>query len=309
MVQKLKDDGLAYDSDGALVVDVSEDADKKEIPPCMILKSDGAALYDTTDLATLIWREEDYHPDKVVYVVDKRQELHFIQVFRAAYKAGIVPKDCELFFLGFGTMNGKDGKPFKTREGGVMRLSDLIDDINTKMYGKIVDNDTMSEDEARKAAEMIGLSAIKYGDLSNIPSKDYVFDIDRFTSFEGNTGPYILYSIVRIKSILAKYEELHQGEGAYPILPPVNDNEAALALILSRFSTAVRQAAAEYAPNRLCAYIYELCNAFNRFYHATKILAIEDAAVLGGYISLLRLTKGVLECCIELLGFEAPEHM
>ena len=309
MVQKLKDDGLAYESDGALVVDVAEEGDKKEIPPCMILKSDGAALYDTTDLATLVWRERDYHPDRILYIVDKRQELHFIQVFRTAYKSGIVPKSCELTFLGFGTMNGKDGKPFKTREGGVMRLSDLMDGINAKMLGKIVDNDTMSEEEALETAQKIGLSAIKYGDLSNIPAKDYVFDVDRFTSFEGNTGPYILYSVVRIKSILKKYETAHPSAMDFPILPPQNEIESDLALNLCRFSSAVRQAAAEYAPNKLCSYIYGICNAFNRFYHATKILSQEDEAVLGGYISLLRLSKDILEQCISLLGFEAPEHM
>lgn len=309
MVQKLKDDGLAYESDGALVVDVAEAGDKKEIPPCMILKSDGAALYDTTDLATLVWREADYHPDRVVYIVDKRQELHFIQVFRTAYKAGIVPKSCTLSFLGFGTMNGKDGKPFKTRAGGVMRLSDLISDIEEKMYEKIVANETMSDEEAKEAAAIIGLSAIKYGDLSNMPSKDYVFDVDRFTSFEGNTGPYILYSIVRIKSILHKYEAMEHADEYYVILPPKSDTERILSLILSRFSSAVYQAGEEYAPNKLCAYIYELCNEFNRFYHATKILAEEDLSLRGSYILLLRLTKDVLEESIDLLGFAAPERM
>ena len=207
MVQMLKDKGFARYDEGALVVDVQEETDNKEVPPCMILKSDGAALYDTTDLATLVEREKDYQPDEVIYVVDKRQELHFTQVFRCAKKTGIVRPETELKFLGFGTMNGKDGKPFKTREGGVMRLENLIREIDEEMYKKIMDNRTVEEEEAKQTAQTVGLAAIKYGDLSNQASKDYIFDVDRFTSFEGNTGPYILYTIVRIKSILNKYQE------------------------------------------------------------------------------------------------------
>ena len=309
MVEQMKADGFAYVSEGALVVDVAEEGDTKEIPPCMILKSDGAALYDTTDLATLVWREQDYHPDSVIYVVDKRQEMHFVQVFRCAKKTGIVPQETELYFLGFGTMNGKDGKPFKTREGGVMRLSELISDINDKMYEKIIENQTMTEEEARQTAEIVGLAAIKYGDLSNQPSKDYVFDVDRFTSFEGNTGPYILYSIVRIGSILRKYHEAGGDEAAYAIRPPENDSERNLMLQTVRFSEAIDGAYREYAPNRLCAYIYELCNAFNHFYHETRILAIEDEAKKGSYVRLLSLVRDVLLTSIDLLGFSAPEKM
>ena len=218
MVQKMKDDGFAYISDGALVVDVKEDTDTKEIPPCMILKSDGASLYNTTDLATIVWRMKDYHPDELIYVVDKRQELYFTQVFRCARKTGLVKPRTGLKFLGFGTMNGKDGKPFKTREGGVMRLQYLLESVNEEMLKKITENQKakenleISEEEAKETAKMIALAAIKYGDLSNQASKDYIFDIDRFTSFEGNTGPYILYTIVRIKSILNKYHSMGKDE-------------------------------------------------------------------------------------------------
>ena len=212
LVDYLKEKGYAYMDQGALVVDVKEESDTKEIPPCMILKSDGASLYTTTDLATIVQREEDFHPDEIIYVVDKRQELHFVQVFRCAKKTHLVPEKTELSFVGFGTMNGKDGKPFKTREGGVMRLERLISEINEEMYKKIVENRSVKGDDAHKTAQMVGLSAIKYGDLSNQASKDYVFDVDRFTSFEGNTGPYILYTIVRIKSILNRYKE----EGGSP---------------------------------------------------------------------------------------------
>ncbi len=309
MVEQMKQKGYAYLSEGALVVDVAEESDTKEIPPCMILKSDGAALYDTTDLATLIWRMRDYHPDSVIYIVDKRQQMHFVQVFRCAKKTGIVPGETELKFLGFGTMNGKDGKPFKTRDGGVMRLSDLITDINQKMYDKIMENASMNEEEATSTAEIVGLAAIKYGDLSNQPSKDYVFDVDRFTSFEGNTGPYILYSIVRIASILRKYEKAEGIQGKSVIYMPETDSERKLMLQVLRFADGIDGAAVELAPNKLCAYIYELCNAFNHFYHETKILSIEDEDRKAGYIRLLTLVQKVLLTCIHLLGFEAPDKM
>lgn len=309
MVEKLKKEGFAYESEGALVVDVKEDTDTKEVPPCMILKSDGASLYTTTDLATLVERRKLFDPDEVIYVVDKRQEMHFIQVFRCAKKTGLVKPETDLEFLGFGTMNGKDGKPFKTREGGVMRLEYLISDINEKMYQKIAENPEISEEEARETARKIGLSAIKYGDLSNQASKDYVFDIDRFTSFEGNTGPYILYTIVRIKSILNKYQA--QGgdltKGRIPAAE--NDSQKTLELVLARFNGALENAFDELAPHKVCAYIYELANAFNKFYHETKILGEEDEEKRAGLVAVLQLTKRVLETCIDVLGFEAPERM
>ena len=309
MVQRLKDEGYAHYDNGALVVDVQEESDNKEVPPCMILKSDGAALYDTTDLATLVQREQDYHPDEVIYVVDKRQELHFIQVFRCAKKTGIVGEDTKLTFLGFGTMNGKDGKPFKTREGGVMRLENLIREIDEEMYKKIMDNRTVEEAEAKRTAEIVGLAAIKYGDLSNQASKDYVFDVDRFTSFEGNTGPYILYTIVRIKSILNKYQENGGSLEGLKILPAESVYEKALMLQVLKFNDVIDTVYEETAPHKICAYIYELANEFNKFYHETKILSEEDEEKKSGYIALLSLAKRVLETCIDLLGFEAPERM
>ena len=309
MVQMLKDKGYARYDDGALVVDVQEETDKKEVPPCMILKSDGAALYDTTDLATLVEREEDYKPDEVVYVVDKRQELHFTQVFRCAKKAGIVRPETELKFLGFGTMNGKDGKPFKTREGGVMRLENLIREIDEEMYRKIMDNRTVEEEEAERTSQIVGLAAIKYGDLSNQASKDYIFDVDRFTSFEGNTGPYILYTIVRIKSILNKYQESGGSPEGLKVRSAENEYEKALMLQVLKFNDVFDAVYEETAPHKLCAYIYELANEFNKFYHETKILSEENEEIKSGYIALLMLTRRVLETCIGLLGFEAPERM
>lgn len=309
MIEEMKKEGYAHLDEGALVIDVQEESDTKEIPPCMIQKSDGASLYGTTDLATLVQRERDYHPDQIIYVVDKRQELHFVQVFRAARKTGIVPEETRLRFLGFGTMNGKDGKPFKTREGGVMRLEMLISEIQEEMYKKIAENRTVDEEEASETAKIVGLSAIKYGDLSNQASKDYVFDVDRFTSFEGNTGPYILYTIVRIKSILSKYE----AEGKNPEETVITETKEGLTktLMLScaRYNEVIAGAFAELAPHKLCAYIYDLANDFNRFYHETRILAEEDPKKKESYIALLVLTKRVLEACIDMLGFEAPERM
>ena len=305
MVEDMKKGGFAYESEGALVVDVAEDSDTKEIPPCMILKSDGAALYTTTDLATLHDRRSKFDPDQVIYVVDKRQEMHFVQVFRCAKKTGIVKPDTKLDFLGFGTMNGKDGKPFKTREGGVMRLETLISDIREAMYNKITENHETDAAEARATSEIVALAAIKYGDLSNQATKDYVFDTDKFISFEGNTGPYILYTMVRIKSILAKYgSDIPKHIGFAQ-----NEHERALMLQLTGFSQVISSAYEEIAPHKICSYIYDVCNAFNRFYHETRILAEEDQAKKEGWIALLKLTLRVLETCIDLLGFSAPEKM
>ena len=306
MLADIKEKGLCRESEGALVLDVQEETDTKEVPPCILVKSDGATLYATTDLATLVQRERDFHPDKVLYVVDKRQSLHFEQVFRAARKAGIVRPETELQFLGFGTMNGKDGKPFKTREGGVMRLERLIREVTEFVYAKIQENNIVEGDAAMETAGKIALAALKYGDLSNLATKDYIFDLDRFSAFEGNTGPYILYTIVRIKSILSKY----QGDvSAATIQPAANDAARDLMLALTRFADNLILCCRDSAPNILCAYIYELAGYANKFYHETKILTEEDPQKQAGYIALIDLTRAVLEQSIDLLGFSAPEKM
>ncbi len=311
MVENMKKGGYAYISEGALVVDVKEETDTKEIPPCMILKSDGASLYNTTDLATIMDRMEHINPDRIIYVVDKRQELYFEQVFRCARKTQLVNPETELKFLGFGTMNGKDGKPFKTREGGVMRLESLVHEINEEMYRKIIGQESrsMPEQEARETAKVVALSALKYGDLSNQASKDYIFDIDRFTSSEGDTGPYILYTIARIKSILAKYKEAGGQLDAVALQPAAGESEKSLMLELAGFQAMMEGAYEETAPHKICAFIYGLANAFNRFYHETKILTEEDRSRKEGWIALLVLVRDVLETCIEVLGFSAPERM
>ena len=309
MVAYMKDGGYARISEGALVVDVKEETDTKEIPPCMILKSDGASLYNTTDLATIMERMREIQPDEIIYVVDKRQELYFEQVFRCARKTKLVKPETELKFLGFGTMNGKDGKPFKTREGGVMRLENLIKEINDEMYKKITENRTVEEEEARKTAQTVALSAVKYGDLSNQASKDYIFDIERFISFEGDTGPYILYTIVRIKSILNKYKEQNGTLEGLMLRDAGSESEKALMLEIAKFNAMMETAVEEIAPHKVCAYIYDLANAFNRFYHETKILVEEDKQKQESWIALLILTRDILETCIDMLGFSAPERM
>ncbi len=309
MIEQLKADGVARLDQGALVVDVKKPEDKKEIPPCIILKSDGASLYATTDCATIVEREKLFKPDEIIYVVDKRQHMHFEQVFRTVKKAGIVDDSTELVHVGFGTMNGKDGKPFKTREGGVMRLQVLLDDIKANMEEKIRGNHNVRTEDAGKTAGQVALAAVKYGDLSNQASKDYVFDVDKFTSFEGNTGPYILYTIVRIKSILKKAQEEGSPVDARNLLPALSEEEKKLMLDLSGFGSSVYAAYEELAPHKICAYIYQLSNDFNRFYHETRILAEEDQKRKESYLALLKLTADVLEKSIDILGFDAPDYM
>lgn len=310
MVRSMKEEGYAYLDEGALVVDVKEESDTKEMPPCMILKSDGSALYNTTDLATLVDRVKTYNPKAVIYVVDKRQGLYFEQVFRCARKTKIVGPDVTLTFLGFGTMNGKDGKPFKTREGGVLRLEYLIHDVTEAVYKKISENRDIPEEEGRETAKKVAVAAIKYGDLSNQASKDYIFDMERFISFEGNTGPYILYTIVRIKSILNKYRA-QKGENGFTsvIEPAFGESENSLMLELVKFNEMAETAFKENAPHRICQFVYDLSNAFNRFYHDNKILGEPDGKKQASWIVLIQYTLSMLEQCIELLGIQAPERM
>ncbi len=305
MVEDMKARGIAVQSEGAWVIPVAEEGDKKEMPPCILVKSDGSSIYATTDLATMVQRVQDWNPDKILYVTDKRQNLHFEQVFRAARKAGIVPETTTLEHVGFGTMNGADGKPFKTRDGGVLRLEQLISDMTDFVRTKVVENKIVEESEVEATTAKIAMGALKYGDLSNQPTKDYNFDMERFAAFEGNTGPYILYTIVRIKSILAKY-------GAWESLPiqaPVNDCGKDLMLSITKFAPTLESALANSAPNMICAYIYDLASAVNKFYHETPILKEENEQTKAGHIALIALAKNILETCIDILGFSAPEKM
>ena len=305
MVTDLKERGLAVLSEGAWVVPVAEEADKKEVPPMILVKSDGSAIYATTDLATILQRMQDWVPDKMLYVTDKRQNLHFEQVFRAAKKSGIAKAETEMEHVGHGTMNGADGKPFKTRDGGVLRLEQLIGDMTDFVRAKVVENKIVDDNEVDATTAKIALAALKYGDLSNQPTKDYNFDMERFAAFEGNTGPYILYTIVRIKSILAKYGVWEN----LPIQVPANIYAKDLMLAITKVGPALESALKTSCPNLICAYIYELSGAVNKFYHETRILTEEDKGLQAGYISLIALAKNILETCIDILGFSAPEKM
>ena len=271
----------------------------------ILIKSDGSAIYATTDLATMVQRMQDWKPEKMLYVTDKRQNLHFEQVFRAARKSGIVAETTELEHVGHGTMNGKDGKPFKTRDGGVLRLEQLIQDMVDFVRSKVVENKIVDESEVEATTQKIALAALKYGDLSNQPTKDYNFDLERFAAFEGNTGPYILYTIVRIKSILSRY-------GAWENLSiqnPANAEAKDLMLAITKFGPSLEAALKAEAPNMVCAYIYELAGCVNKFYHETPILKEENEELKAGHIALIGLAKNILETCIGILGFEAPEKM
>ena len=305
MVEDMKAKGHAVQSEGAWVIPVAEEGDKKEIPPCILVKSDGAAIYATTDLATMVQRMQDWNPDKMLYVTDKRQNLHFEQIFRAAHKCGIIRPETEMEHVGHGTMNGADGKPFKTRDGGTLRLEQLIADMTDFVRSKVVENKIVSEDEVEDTTAKIALAALKYGDLSNQPTKDYNFDLERFAAFEGNTGPYILYTIVRVKSILAKYGAWEQ----LPISLPANIQAKDLMLVITKFAPTMETALKSSAPNLVCAYIYELAGCVNKFYHETRILTEVDKEKQAGYISLIGLAKNILETCIHILGFTAPEKM
>ena len=305
MIDDLKARGLAVQSEGAWVIPVAEESDKKEVPPMILVKSDGSAIYATTDLATMVQRMQDWAPDKMLYVTDKRQNLHFEQVFRAAKKSGIVKDTTVLEHVGHGTMNGKDGKPFKTRDGGVLRLEQLIQDMTDFVRAKVVENQIVADEDVEATTQKIALAALKYGDLSNQPTKDYNFDLERFAAFEGNTGPYILYTIVRIKSILSRY-------GAWenlPIQSTSNPFAKELMLSITKFGPTLESALKALAPNMICAYIYELAGAVNKFYHETRILTEEDENLKAGYIALIGLAKNILETCIDILGFSAPEKM
>ena len=305
MVADLKERGFAVLSEGAWVVPVAEETDKKEVPPMILVKSDGSSIYATTDLATILQRMQDWKPEKMLYVTDKRQNLHFEQVFRAARKSGIIDASTEMEHVGHGTMNGADGKPFKTRDGGVLRLEQLIADMTDFVRAKVKENKIVSDDEVEETTAKIAMAALKYGDLSNQPTKDYNFDMERFAAFEGNTGPYILYTIVRIKSILNRY-------GAWenlPIAEPANQYAKDLMIAITKFAPALEGALKASAPNLICAYIYELAGFVNKFYHETRILGEEDETLKAGYIALIALAKRILETSIDLLGFSAPDKM
>ncbi len=309
MVEDLKKKGLAREDDGAVIVPVAQEGDKKEMPPLILYKRDGAVMYGTTDLATIVERMNLYSPEKIIYVVDQRQHLHFEQVFRAARLAALVPEGVELIHAGFGTMNGADGKPFKTRAGGVMRLEDMLNMAMEKARARLAEAELaqdMSAVEREDVARKVAIAAIKFGDLQNQRQADYVFDLDRLTSFEGKTGPYILYQAVRIKSLLRKAQE--QGAGQPGILS-VGDADRTLALALGAFPDSVRAAFNGQAPHHLCDYAFRLAQTFSSFYAACHILSEKDEALRRSRLALCDLTYRTFDRLLSLLGIALPERM
>jgi arginyl-tRNA synthetase len=310
LVERLRAEGYAFESQGALVVDVSLPGDKQELPPLILVKSDGAVLYGTTDLVTIGLRVQEFGAELMLYVVDKRQSLHFQQVFRAAHKTGVAPAAVELEHVGFGTMSGKDGKPFGSRSGAKLRLRWLIDMVIEKAYERLEEIDAAQAYEASEKAEiarMVGIATLKYADLMNHRAIDYVFDLDRFSSFEGRTGPYLLYTAVRIKSLLRKAAA--EGMAVGPLLAPVDAVERELLLKLAELPDIVNLAFTQRAPNHLCEYAYTLAAAFNRFYHQHHILTEADIARRSSWLALCSGTVDVLEHALDLLGIEVPERM
>ncbi|MGE4313589.1 MAG: arginine--tRNA ligase [Pseudobdellovibrionaceae bacterium] len=311
MVEGLKKDGFAVESDGALVVPVSDEGDEKEYPPLILYKRDGAVMYGTTDLATLVERMDVYKPARVVYAVDKRQHLHFEQLFRAAHKTGIVPEDVELTHAGFGTMNGTDGKPFKTREGGALKLEDLIEMARDKARQRVTEAELASDlsaDEKEEIACKVALAAMRFADLQNPRQSDYVFDLDKLVSFEGKTGPYLLYQAVRIKSLLNK-AGYNKRDAAALEIGTFGETETPLALLLTEFPDVIKASLANYTPHVLCDYLFRLAQAFSSFYNNCHILSEQDQAKKIGWLNLCAATLIVLEQCLDLIGLDVPEKM
>lgn len=308
VVKKLKAEGFAKESEGALVIDVSQTDDKKEFPPVLLVKSGGGFLYATSDIATIDYRVKEFSPNRICYVVDKRQSLHFEQVFRAVKKTGIAPQDLLLEHIGFGTVNGQDGKPYKTREGGVMKLADLIDLVINKAKERIADADlAKDESEEKKAeiAEMVGIAALKFADLANHRLSDYVFDLDKFCAFEGKTGPYLLYTAVRIKSIIRKANAAGINSGEIK----VTDNDRDLLLEIGRLGEVLESAGVDCAPNYLCDYIYGLSQEFNRFYKSSPILHEKDSELQKSRLRIAEITLETIETVLGILGINIPEKM
>ena len=310
MIERLTAAGVVTNSEGALVVTIDEPGDKTDMAPFLVAKSDGGFLYSTTDLATIEQRVDDLNRDLLLYVVDARQSFHFEQVFRAARRGGIAPESVGLEHIKFGTMNGPDGKPFQTRKGGVLKLRDLISIVTGTAQRRLSEADIAQEypeAERTEIARMVGLAALKFGDLSNHRASNYLFDLDRFASFEGKTGPYLQYSAVRIKSILRNAEEAGLAPG--PLVAPTVDVERNLMLDLARIPEVLERAFELRAPNHIAEYAYDLATQFNRFYEQCHILREVDAARQASWLALVDLALRVLNLLLELLGIEVPERM
>ncbi|MBE6966212.1 MAG: arginine--tRNA ligase [Ruminococcaceae bacterium] len=310
LLKILDDKKLTYLSDGALIADVAEETDEEPMPPVIISKSDGSQLYATTDLATIIQRAEDFNPNEIWYVVDSRQSMHFKQVFRLAKKAGLVDDDTVLYHVGFGTMNGSDGKPYKTREGGVMSLSVLIDSAKAAAKERIEASEVakdLTDAERDDVAEKIGIAAIKFGDLINHRARDYIFDLDRFLATEGKTGPYLQYTVVRITSLLNKAMAANAAPGK--LLPPQSDTERELLIKLFSVGDVLLRAFEDKAPNAICEVMFDIAGLFNRFYFENKILAQENEEIRASWLGIIELVRRMLLMLLDIFSTDVPEKM
>lgn len=310
MITDLEQQGHAVPSEDALIIDVSKEDDNRDLPPLILRKSDGAVLYGSTDLATIVQRVRDYSPDRILYIVDRRQSDHFLQVYRAAYKTGIAPESMELTHVDFGTMNGKDGRPFKTRSGGTMRLRALLEmvyDAATQKLDEAEYAKDLDPDERTRVSEIVGVAALKFADLSNHRSKNYVFDLDKFFSFEGRTGPYLLYSTVRASSILGRAAK--EGFVPGPLLPPASEAERSLMLMLLELPDAIDKAFDEYVPHPLCEYAYELANSYNRFNHEHYVMSEPNKKQQASWLAMTELFIKVETQVLDLLGIDVPKRM
>ena len=315
MLDDLKAKKIAVLDDGAYVIDVHDDNDKKEVPPCIVEKNDGTILYATTDLATILYREKNFNCDEYVYVVDKRQTLHFTQVFRSAKLGKLIDENKKLVHVQVGTMNNTDGTPFKTRDGGVLKLEDLLNQVMDKTKNILISNvENIDKDELNNISKKIAISAIKYADLSSEPSRDYIFDIDKFTSFQGNTGPYILYTVVRIKSILEKYDLTDEKLLSFDDMI-LNDSEDErnvihnMKILSMNYENVVIDAYKNYDPSYICKYMYDVADSFNKFYHEYKILGEKNKDYQKYLIAVCIVIKNILMDALNLLAIDCPDKM
>ena len=306
LIEKLKDRNLLYESEGAMVVDVKEETDTEPMPPLVILKSNGGTVYQTRDLATILSRMKRFNPEEIWYFTDNRQELYFKQVFRVAQKAEIVNKDTELRFFGFGSMNGPDGKPFKTRAGDVLSLHELIKMVKETTASKI-SVDLVAPEKREKTSEQIAVAALKYADLLPDRSKDFIFDINKFADLDGKTGPYLLYSTVRIKSLLEKSESSVENIKIKVI--PEDDTFKEVMRIILEMPTILTKALQDKSLNGICDYLYRLTSSYNRFYATNHILTCKNADLKESYLALSKLVKNVNLLLLDTLAIEVPEKM
>ena len=290
-----------YESEGATVMDIKEPEDKKDYPPLIVLKSDGSSKYETRDLATIYDRIKSYNPDEILYVVDTRQSFNFLQVFRGSYKSGLADKKIKLKHIEFGTINGPDGKPFKTRDGGVMTLESLIELIKEEITKKVKDN--LTDKEREEVIEKLTIATLKYTDLLPYRKTDYIFDPVKFSSFEGKTGPYILYTLVRCKSILRNNDTINYK------IDIVNDNIRDIYVKIINLSKELYNSYINNSPNIICEYLFELCNLYNKFYNDINISNEKDLALKNNYLSLTKLVSNTISNILDLLAIKEVDRM